>query len=344
MNYNNKTIYKALCKIARKSKIDIIDKKILLSSLSMTACDLETYLNIVTPDHWKVDGAGVVSLELIKTALNAKEVSVFFDGEKYTATIDGKTSSGPCLFWKDFPEEKLEGFTFAGSVGASSVSSVLDFVGNDIFRPAMNGVYIGEHVVATNGHYMRYRNDDYAGKPFILRKEAADALVQFWGGFKTPETRFTVQLNSHGRVLLSNGRVEINSATINETYPNYSAVIPRDNAGELTIRLDDFKDAVKAVKSSCSKTVNAVELTCNHGALIVTGKDDDIGTRSDVTVRTIASELIPSGFRIGFNAKYLETVFSNVHCDDVTFKISEPNRAAVINGDILLMPVMLQSS
>jgi hypothetical protein len=341
MIYNHKTIYKAFAKIARKSSIEIIDKKVLVTPYRLSVHNLNTEVSVLTPNTWTVSGSGVLPLDIVKEALGAATVTINFDGEKFAANIDGRDFSGPCRLADDYPQENVDGFTYSGCVGASSVSSVLDFVSDDIMRPPMQGVYIGEEVVATNGHILRHRNDSYQGRPFILRADAAAAMVQFWGGFKTRETKFGVSFHKN-RVLLCSGLVQINSAVIDETYPNYKAVIPQDNDRTVTVRSDDFARAVKAVKPSMSKSYRGVELVFNHGQMIVTAKDQDRGTRSDVKVRVIDSHNVPTGYRIGFDGKYLETVFSNVHSEDFSFALSGPNRAAIISDEILLMPIMLK--
>lgn len=341
MKYDNKTILKALKKISRKKTFPIVDRTVFLNASQITATDLDTFITVQTPETWTVNGDGVVPLDLISRAMASRSVEITFNGEKYTAVLDGKTSAGPCRLAEDFPTYETDGFQFLGKVGASSIASVLDFVSKDEYRYAMTGVYIGEKIVATNGHFLRHRFDGYDGAPFILRAEAAAAMSQFWGGFKGPETTWSVRMKS-GRVMLTAGSVEINSATINETYPNYGAVIPKDVPSSVTIKTAELLEALKSVKPSVSKSRNAVEFAYQDGKIILTAKDDDVGARSDVAVPVIGSKNIASGYRMGFNLGYLETVSSNVHSDALTFEVSQPNRAAVINGDILLMPVMLQ--
>jgi DNA polymerase-3 subunit beta len=340
MNYNNKTILKALTISSKYKGLDIVHKMVNLERGIMIATDLTTFTTVTIPRTWKISGTGVVPLDVIKRALSCTVVSFDFNAETNMARveIDGQIITVPYRDSRDFPEMPAEDWKYQGELGASGVASVLDFIGKDDLRPAMMGVYVGEHIVGTNGHILRYRNHDYAGTPFILNAVTASVLTQFWGGFNGPELFYAV-LKYGDWLVIHKGAVMVYSRAINETYPRYMSVIP-DYAGvpSVTVNREELYKAVKAVTPSASKVTKVIALETGSNAIMVTGQDIDTGTRSDVSID--ARNTVEIGYRIGFNAKYLETVCSNVNSEEITFKLDSPNRAGLV-GDMLIMPIDL---
>ena len=67
---------------------------------------------------------------------------------------------------------------------------------------------------------------------------------------------------------------------------------------------------------------------------------------------TIACEYSNDELEIGFNAKYLGDVLSNIDDDEVSFEFSSPNRAGIVRPSeksdheeilMVVMPVMLNN-
>lgn len=341
MNYNNKTILKALTISSKYKGLDIVHKMVNLERGIMIATDLTTFTTVAIPRTWKISGTGVVPLDVIKRALSCTVVSFDFNADTKTARveIDGQAITVPYRDSRDFPACPAEDWKYQGELSASGVASVLDFISKDDLRPAMMGVYIGEqHIVGTNGHVLRYRNHDYAGTPFILNAVSANVLSQFWGGFNGPELFYGV-LKYGDWLVIHKGAVMVYSRAINETYPRYMSVIP-DYTGvpSITVNREELYKAVKAVTPSASKSRKMIELETGAGALMVTGQDIDTGTRSDINIG--ARNTVEIGYRIGFNANYLETVCTNVNSEEITFKLDSPNRAGLV-GDMLIMPMDL---
>jgi len=140
---------------------------------------------------------------------------------------------------------------------------------------------------------------------------------------------------------------------INETYPNWQAVMPNDNAHSVTADRERLLAAVQRVGLYSSDMSNQLRLT-------IEGK----GARATMTMQAqhieanaeaeeglgVAwdrpDERGPS-IRVGFNASYLSEVLSHLGGDDVTLTLGSPNRAAIVTDGsdtkMLVMPVMLNS-
>jgi DNA polymerase-3 subunit beta len=136
---------------------------------------------------------------------------------------------------------------------------------------------------------------------------------------------------------------------IDETYPNYEAVIPDENDRNLTVNREDMLNAVKRVGLYSSSMTNQIRLDITSDTVTISAEDVE---RSSEAEETIHCDYDSEDMEIGFNSEYLNEVLSNVTCDEVVFELSSPNRAGIVlpreqaeDEDILMliMPVMLNT-
>jgi DNA polymerase-3 subunit beta len=136
---------------------------------------------------------------------------------------------------------------------------------------------------------------------------------------------------------------------IDETYPNYEAVIPDENDRNLVVSREDMLNAVKRVGLYSSSMTNQIRLDITSDTVTISAEDVE---RSSEAEETIHCDYDSEDMEIGFNSEYLTEVLSNVTCDEVVFELSSPNRAGIVlpqeqaeDEDILMliMPVMLNT-
>ena len=134
---------------------------------------------------------------------------------------------------------------------------------------------------------------------------------------------------------------------IDETYPNYEAVIPLENDRKLTVSRNALLAAVKRVALYSSTMTHQVRLSLKANEMEIAAEDIE---RSSEAHETVLCEYDHEALDIGFNAVYLPEVLNNIDAEDMVFEFSSPNRAGVItpseqrDGEdmmMLIMPVML---
>jgi DNA polymerase-3 subunit beta len=341
----NTLTYNTLKKITgQRHSLPIIQNMVHVDWMGLTATNLDTYVHVERPTSWQVDGAGAISLDVVKSLIGASSVSIAFRGEACSICVDGRIINTTCRDSRDFPSTpENDGLTTSGKIIGQDIAGVLDFLSKDDLRPAMMGAYIGEHIVGTNGHIMRYRRSGFEGVPFILRREAVEAIKVQASTDKKCKGPAQFWHVEQGReyVALYRNDITILSRKIAETYPNYLSVIPQDNDKIMTVNIKELQGTIKNMASSYNpKTKQVVLEVDGAGKVAMSASDIDMGTSVSQALNTETSGF-PSGFRIGYNAGYLDKISSNVYSDVMTFQISDPNRAAIINNEVLLMPVML---
>lgn len=225
-------------------------------------------------------------------------------------------------------------------------------VSKDALRPAMMGVYFqidaaGTRTVATDGH--RLVKLDLHG---ITSTEELDFIVpekaMKLAGRVADDEACTLRVDD-GHVAFEFGEARVLARLIDETYPNYEAVIPSENDRTLAISRDAMLNAVKRVGLYSSSMTNQIRLAIESDQITISAEDIE---RSSEAEEVVPCDYDAEDMTIGFNSNYLTEVLSNMDADEVIFKLSSPNRAGIVlpeeqedDEDILMliMPVMLNT-
>jgi DNA polymerase-3 subunit beta len=256
----------------------------------------------------------------------------------------------------EFPEiPSLDGGVTMESpadVMRKAIQKTIFAVSSDDLRPAMMGVYFqlgpdASRFVATDGHRLvRYERSDMTADSeldFIVPEKALGLVSK---SLEDDSCTLTVT-DDHAR--FQSGNTILITRLINEQYPNYESVIPRENDKRLAISKDQMLSTVKRVSIFSSSTTRQIRLQLNADELTIRAEDIDMSSEAK---ETIACEYADDDMEIGFNAKYLADVLNNLDDDEVSFEFSTPNRAGIVRPSdeeeeeqilMLVMPVMLNS-
>src|SRR5699024_11475292 len=90
---------------------------------------------------------------------------------------------------------------------------------------------------------------------------------------------------------------------------------------------EQMLSTVKRVSIFSSTTTRQIRLQMKPDELTIRAEDIDMSSEAK---ETIACEYSNEEMEIGFNAKYLADVLSNVDGDEVFFEFSTPNRAGIV--------------
>jgi DNA polymerase-3 subunit beta len=258
---------------------------------------------------------------------------------------------------EDYPElPDLEGqheINVEGGLLGQAIDKTAFAVSQDALRPAMMGVYFqmsedDTRVVATDGHRLVRLDlpDLHADEEvdFIVPEEATKHV----GRIVEDDEVCTIRVDE-GHVAFDFKNARVLARLIDETYPNYEAVIPDENDRTLTVNREDMLNAVKRVGLYSSSMTNQIRLDITGDTVTISAEDVE---RSSEAEETIRCDYDSEDMEIGFNSEYLTEVLSNVTSDEVEFKLSSPNRAGIVlpqeqaEGEeilMLIMPVMLNT-
>lgn len=331
--------------------------------LTLSASDLESTMT-ATMDVEAKD-SGVIAIPARKLL----EVLKTFPEQPLSFTIDDKTFAVDIS--SDFGKYKLAGqnglefpknpsleepdeVTLNADVLADAVNSTLFAAGNDDLRPVMSGMFCEfskDHVrfVATDAHKLvRYTRTDVKSKSensFIVPKKPLNLLKSV---FATTNADIKVEFNDTN-VRFSFDNMSLIARLIDGNYPNYEAVIPKENPNKMTIDRAAFLNSVKRVSIFSNKTTHQVRLKITGKELAISAEDHDYSNEAN---ERLTCSYEGEDMEIGFNSRFVVDMLSNIETDEVVLELSAPNRAGILipqaeddQVDILMlvMPVMLNS-
>ncbi len=247
--------------------------------------------------------------------------------------------------------------TLPASVLVNAINKTSFAASTDEMRQQMSGIYCElspENItfVATDAHKLvRYRrNDIHAGEAasFILPRKPV-SLVKNILGSNREDCDVSVEYNNTN-VVFSFDNFRIICRLVEGKYPNYEAAIPKDNPNKLTIDRNTFINTLKRVSLFANQSTHQVRLAINERDMKISAEDLEFSND--------AHESIPCSYdgepmEIGFNAKFLSEMLTNLDTEQVLMELSHPSRAGILfpindddqanNEDILMlvMPVML---
>jgi DNA polymerase-3 subunit beta len=332
-------------------------------TLTITASDLQTSMMTELEVEAKEDGSIAIPAKiLLETLRNLPEQPVNFTIEESSYSIEISSDNGRYKLSgenaTDFPRVPTvsDGYSvnISSDVLGTAISNTIYATSNDELRPSMTGVFLkldetNATFVATDSHRLiRYRRvdivSDMSHSMIIPRK----ALTLLKATLPSEVTNVAMEFNTSNAFFDFN-RIKMICRLIDERYPDYENVIPADNENNITIGKAELLSSLKRIAIYANKTTHQVRLKITGSELMISSEDLDFSNEAN---ERLVCEHEGEDIEIGFNAKFLIEMLGNISSDQLTFKLSAPNRAGLIepsnkneNEDILMlvMPVMLNN-
>lgn len=329
--------------------------------LTVTASDLQTsMITEVTVESKEKGNIAVPARILLDTLKNLPDQPVTFSVDESTYSIEISSDNGRYKLAgenaTDFPKVPSVSQDFSAvlssEVFARAINNTIFATSNDELRPAMTGVYInlGEKntaFVATDGHRLvRYRRTDVKsdnGNAIIIPRKALNLLK---ATLPTENTDVSIDFNM-SNAFFRFANIRMICRLIDEKFPDYENVIPSQNNIKMTINRQELLSSLKRISIYANKTTHQVRLKITGSELQVSAEDLDFSNEAN---ERLSCEHEGGDIEIGFNARFLLEMLSNLDADQVRINMSAPNKAGVLtpaekdkNEDILMlvMPVML---
>ena len=333
------------------------------NNLSLIASDLETTMisivNVESENEGKIAVPARILIDTLKTFSN-QPITFLIDMSTYA--IEMSSDLGNYKFSGQNAEEfpKIPSLSSSSnqvinsSILSNAINKTLFASGNDELRPVMSGVFCelsSESIifVATDAHKLvKHTREDINSSTtssFILPKKPLSILKNHLDD----DTEVTLQHNETN-ALFSFSDITIICRLIDGKYPNYEAVIPKENPNKLIIETSSLLNSIKRVSIYANKTTHQIRLKIAGSELQITSEDLDFSNKAE---ERLLCQYEGIDMEIGFNSRFLMDMLNNIGSDKILIEMSAPNRAGIIlplDGQIeqektlmLIMPVMLNS-
>ena len=315
------------------------------NNLKITASDGETTL--VTSLEVKSDDTGNFAVpakifqEFVKTygeqplTLSVKDsedgngslLEILDEKDNFAVALDNA---------EDYPElpefDASQSVKISAGVLSEALTNTLFATSNDSLRPVMPGVLFQfkedeTNFVSTDSHRLVVykRTDLINAEPieFIMPKKP---LAIFKNILANSTDDVTIEFNENMAKFTFGNNTWI-CRLIDGKYPNYTAVIPKENPNVLTINRNLLLSSIRRASIMSNKSTNQVRFKLSGNILHLHAEDTEYANKADMQ---IPCDYNGEDINIGFSSKFLTEMLSVLSSDDITMKMSQPNRPGII--------------
>jgi DNA polymerase-3 subunit beta len=331
--------------------------------LKITATDLETTISAKIKVESTSEGKLAVPARLLLDTVKTfpEQPLTFSQADNNTLEISSEQGKYALAYANadEYPQAAdvvdASSLTIQGDTLATAINNTIFASGNDDLRPVMSGVFFqlsssGMTFVATDAHKLvKYERTDVVAPEtaeFIMPKKPLNLLKSVLVG---SEEDVTINYNSSNVQFSFDDNLVI-CRLIDGKYPNFEAVIPKENPNVMSINRVQLLNTVKRVSIFSNKTTHQIRLRIAGAELHISAEDIDYSNKAE---ERLTCSFQGDDMQIGFNARFLTEMLSNLSSDEIQLELSLPNRAGIITpvdgldeGEqvtMLVMPVMLNN-
>jgi DNA polymerase-3 subunit beta len=322
-----------------------------VTMISEIAIESEMSGSITIPARILTDTLKTFSNQPLTFLIDASTFGIEMSSEMGNYKLAGQNAN-------EFPKipkiSSASSVEFNGKILSNAINKTLFASGSDELRPVMSGVFCelsSEKVtfVATDAHKLvKHCRTDLSSKKtasFILPKKPLTILKNNI----SENDDVTLEYNDTNASFSFNNSIII-CRLIDGKYPNYDAVIPKENPNKLTIKTSVLLSSIKRVSIYANKTTHQIRLKIAGSELQITSEDLDFANKAE---ERLSCNYEGSDMEIGFNSKFAIDMLNNIGAEKISLEMSAPNRAGIIlpldgmqegeNTLMLVMPVMLNN-
>ncbi len=262
-----------------------------------------------------------------------------------------------CLPVDEFPVMSAGDLPHEFALDAGALRDLIDHtrfaISTEETRYYLNGIHLHAtkvgraellRAVATDGHRLaRFQMplpEGGAGIPAVIVPRKAIAEVRKLVEDSAESVRVAL---SETRIRFTFESVVLTSKLIDGTFPDYERVIPTDNDKIMQVDNKIFAEAVDRVSTISKDQSRAVKLVLSRGSLVLSASGQDTGSATE----EIEVDYAGDGIEIGFNARYLLDIASQIRGERAKFVMSDAASPTIVrdssdDGDgslYVLMPM-----
>ena len=339
------------------------------NALTIKTTDLSTTLvarmEVETGRMEKAEEVAIPSKMLLEILKSFDDVPMTFSVDQSSYAIELSSGEGEYhlagMDAETYPTMPTAEGTSTMVMSCSALVSALNktyfATSNDEMHQQMSGIFCemkpeGVTFVATDAHKLvRYRRKDISSPEttsFILPKKPITIVKNILAARKD-DGDITIEYNNTN-LFITFDNFYIVCRLVDGRYPNYEAAIPKDNPNKLILDRQSFLNTLRRVSIFASEATRQVRLSISANKVDISAEDLEFSNKAH---ETIPCQYEGSPMDIGFNAKFLTEMISNLDTEQVLIELSHPSRAGIIfpygeetegkQDDILMlvMPVML---
>lgn len=335
--------------VERRSTIPILSNVLLRAEgaeLTLTATDLDIEVVEHIPAMVTQPGGttlqAVILHDIVRKLPDGAQLELSRTGDdSQMNVVSGKARFAlQALAPDDFPSVDAGEMTHSFELEAKALKRLIEktqfAISTEETRFYLNGIYLHAaegkdgpvlRSVATDGHRLAQVEmplpEGAAGIPGVIvpRKTVTELRKLCEDG----DMKMKIEL-SESKIRLSTDGLKLTSKLIDASFPDYDRVIPKDNDKLMSVSNTEFAAAVDRVSTLSTDKGRAVKLIISKDQLTLSVTNPDSGSAEE----QIAVQYDNDPLEIGFNARYLLDISSQVESDVMNFLMSDPGAPTMV--------------
>ncbi len=332
--------------VERKNTIPILANVLIEASgsgLELVATDLDVGLRCRLPAEVEEEGALTLSakklFEIVRAVpeseIRIKELENFWasitSGRSYFKMVGLGKTEFPSL--AESPEGTVT--TIPGRAFGEIINKTSFAITSDDNRYFLNGARLelaeeDLRMIATDGHRLAYialkRPDGSAGTAsVIIPKKTLLELLKMLG-----EGEEEVELSeSENHLFFRMGERLLVSKRVDDQFPAYDKVIPKENDKAITCGRDDLMGAIRRVSLLANERSRAVRFGIESGKIEISSQNPELGEARE----TIEAGYEGESIQIGFNGQYLLDFLNAAGTREVRFELKDDSSQGLLRPE-----------
>ena len=336
--------------VERKTTIPILSNFLFEAAgdrLSITATDLDLSLRTAAAAKVKKDGSCTVPARKLYDyvkLLGDGDISIKLlenhwvqirSGRSNTKMVGMARANFPAL--PTFPGDSA--IQIPAAVLRNLIAKTIFGISNDESRYTLNGALLvlkpeSITMVATDGHRLAHIEHSTSKYPVsgemrvLVPKKAMAELNTLLNVTDDPAVPVEFAKDESTLFFRIGGRL-LTSRQLTGQFPNYEAVLPRDNNKSVTVHCDELSASIQRVAQFADERSNAIRMRLGKNELKISSSNTETGESEDSMETAYTGDEI----MIGFNSQYLLEFLKVVAAGDVRFEFKDAQSAGQLRPD-----------
>ncbi|HEX2330338.1 MAG TPA: DNA polymerase III subunit beta [Candidatus Angelobacter sp.] len=334
--------------VERKTTIPILSNFLFEASgdkLSITATDLDLSLRTSCAAKVKKEGSCTIPARKLYDyvkLLGDGEISIKLlenhwvqirSGRSNTKMVGMARANFPAL--PVFPAESA--IQLPAQVLRNLIAKTIFSISNEESRYTLNGALMvlkpeSLTMVATDGHRLAHVENTNAKisvsgelKVLVPKKAMAELSTLL----NSSDAQVVEFARDESTLFFRIGGRLLTSRQLTGQFPNYEAVLPRDNNKALVVHCDELSSAIQRVAQFADERSNAIRMRVEKNELKISSSNTETGESEDSLETAYAGDAMV----IGFNSQYLLEFLKVVNSGDVRLEFKDAQSAGQLRPD-----------
>ncbi len=334
--------------VERKTTIPILSNFLFEAAgdrLSITATDLDLSLRTGCPAKVKKEGACTIParrlFDYVKLLPDGEITIKLLENHWVNLRLGRSNTKMVGMARSNFPS--LPAFPAGGmhKLPAQTlhrmIAKTIFAISNEESRYTLNGALLvlkteSMTMVATDGHRLAHietGTPKFAGVTELRILVPKKAMAELNSLLNDYDGEFVEFAKDESTLFFRLGDRLLTSRQLTGQFPNFEAVLPRDNNKTVSVPTEAISAAIQRVAQFADERSGAIRLRLDKGEIKVSSSSSDAGESED----SIETAYQGESLTIGFNSQYLLDFFKAAGSSEVRLEFKDPQSAGQLRPD-----------